>query len=298
MKIQYLGDSKDSFKWDYHDYLTSTLGADRLLVVPMLTADDESGQGGSEPEGYPARLGILKFCTELRRSRTVQAISRLPEFSDSNYSVVLHRPAELFGDRAREEYFSGLGSSDNQVVFLDPDNGFEPLSRSDKHIGFDDIRRIATGLGDNSVVTVFHHFRRRRFKDDFAAIQERLAPLSSTAIYWHSLMFVAVSQSMAVVERVRRANVAYAENYPVTVVGMERREPNRPELKPRAAQRSSIRQCSCGCGTETKSHFAPGHDQKLRAALERACGGLLQLRDLVVREFGAEVVERELRRGK
>jgi hypothetical protein len=25
MKLQYLGDSKDSFKWDYHDWLASEM---------------------------------------------------------------------------------------------------------------------------------------------------------------------------------------------------------------------------------------------------------------------------------
>ena len=58
------------------------------------------------------------------------------------------------------------------------------------------------------------------------------------------------------------------------------------------------RECACGCGTETKGVFAPGHDQKLRAALERACGGLLQLRSLVERAHGAETVQRELARAR
>ncbi|MGI4854946.1 MAG: hypothetical protein ACRYF4_12990 [Janthinobacterium lividum] len=40
--------------------------------------------------------------------------------------------------------------------------------------------------------------------------------------------------------------------------------------------------CACGCSDVTKGgQFCPGHDQKLRAALERRLGGLLKLRDLV-----------------
>jgi len=40
--------------------------------------------------------------------------------------------------------------------------------------------------------------------------------------------------------------------------------------------------CRCGCG-ESPAHgdFLPGHDQKLRANLERRTGGLLALADLV-----------------
>ena len=49
---------------------------------------------------------------------------------------------------------------------------------------------------------------------------------------------------------------------------------------------------------ETKGAFAPGHDQKLRAALERACGGLLQLRALVEGAHVAEAVQNELARAR
>jgi hypothetical protein len=33
MKRQYLGNSRDHFKWDYHDQLVRALGADELQVV-------------------------------------------------------------------------------------------------------------------------------------------------------------------------------------------------------------------------------------------------------------------------
>ncbi|HET7458111.1 MAG TPA: hypothetical protein VFJ74_10715 [Gemmatimonadaceae bacterium] len=40
--------------------------------------------------------------------------------------------------------------------------------------------------------------------------------------------------------------------------------------------------CACGCGEPTEGGvFRPGHDQKLRTALERRVGGLLALRELV-----------------
>jgi hypothetical protein len=44
--------------------------------------------------------------------------------------------------------------------------------------------------------------------------------------------------------------------------------------------------------------FAPGHDQKLRAALEKACRGLLQLRALVERAHGVDAVQRELTKAR
>lgn len=40
--------------------------------------------------------------------------------------------------------------------------------------------------------------------------------------------------------------------------------------------------CECGCGEPARgATFLPGHDQKLRIALENRIGGLLALRDVV-----------------
>jgi hypothetical protein len=39
--------------------------------------------------------------------------------------------------------------------------------------------------------------------------------------------------------------------------------------------------CECGCGENVLGGFKPGHDQKLRIALEQRVGGLLALRSLV-----------------
>ena len=40
-------------------------------------------------------------------------------------------------------------------------------------------------------------------------------------------------------------------------------------------------QCECGCGQESAREFLPGHDQKLRTALEARAGGLLAMRSLL-----------------
>lgn len=41
-------------------------------------------------------------------------------------------------------------------------------------------------------------------------------------------------------------------------------------------------ECACGCGkAPAKGEFLQGHDQKLRAELERRVGGLISLRMLV-----------------
>lgn len=51
-----------------------------------------------------------------------------------------------------------------------------------------------------------------------------------------------------------------------------------------------MNQCMCGCGDETKGgKFRPGHDQKLRAAIEDAAGGLESLRVIVEKHVGRTI---------
>src|SRR5437762_1354866 len=77
VKLQYLGDSKDSFKWDYHDYLASELDYPWLNVAPMLTPDDGGNDGKTKAEWFPGRTPVLRFCRELQSSRTIERIKTL-----------------------------------------------------------------------------------------------------------------------------------------------------------------------------------------------------------------------------
>jgi hypothetical protein len=217
MKLQYLGDSKDSFKWDYYDYLTSELKYPLLTVSLMLTQDDASNDGKTKAESFPARIPVLRFCRDLQATKDIRQIGKLPTYTGARYQVVLHKEGCYFTGRG--EYFSGFESSRDQIVFLDPDNGFEPeRSCGEKHVSYRDVARILEQISGNSVVSVFHHFRRVQFPIDFARIRERLGTCHSTAVYWHSLMFVAVSRSQDSIAKVTAANNTYAKSHPVRVI--------------------------------------------------------------------------------
>jgi len=68
------------------------------------------------------------------------------------------------------------------------------------------------------VVSVFQIFRHEAFTKTFARIKERLNNSHSTAIYWHSLMFVAISKSEGTIKRVSDANKKYSNDNPVEVI--------------------------------------------------------------------------------
>jgi hypothetical protein len=219
VKRQYLGDSKDSFKWDYHDFLATALGFPRLHVALMLTPDDGGSDGRSNPERFPARAPVLDFCGDLRASRDIGAIAGLPRRTGAPYRLTLHKLDQQFTEENRAEYFSGLDGGGDALVFLDPDNGFEPdRSCSDKHVRYGEVVGILGQLSAGSVVTVFQHFRRVPFPDDFARIRRRLEALHSTAVYWQSLMFVAAGKSERAIRQVAAANRDYAGRRPVQIL--------------------------------------------------------------------------------
>jgi len=219
MKKQYLGDSKDSFKWDYHDFLAEELNYPVLNIMLMMTPDDESNDGKTHPTLFPARKEILDFCDDLRNERKVVLINSLPGRTNSNYTVNLHNNDSQITNKNRKTYFSGLSHKEDQLLFLDPDNGFEPeKSFNEKHILYSDLSYILEQISESSVVSVFQHFRRKTFTKDFARINERLKNSYATAIYWHSLMFVAISKSEGTIKRVSDANKKYSKDNPVEVI--------------------------------------------------------------------------------
>lgn len=216
MKLQYLGDSRDSFKWDYHDYLTSSLCYPLFNVALMMTPDDKTKDGSTKPHIYQARSEIIAFCHDLKKCKDIQLIKQLPACTDSNYHVVLHKNSTQITNRNRKEYFSDITRENKQVLFLDPDNGFEPEKKySAKHVLYSNIESILQQLSEQSVISVFQYFRRISFVTDFARIRQRLISGHATAIYWHSLMFVAISKSEERINKVRSVNQEYSKVRPV-----------------------------------------------------------------------------------
>jgi len=157
MKRQYLGNTKDSFKWDYHDYLTREFGCSTLNVVLMMTKDYESpGHGKGPPGNYPASDKVLELCRDLRNQRTPAMLRCLPKRTGAEYSVELYKAGCHFPEPGRWDYFEGLRGGKKQVVLVDPDVGFEPpKSYSEKHVRFDEVERIVQRISSGTVVSIF-----------------------------------------------------------------------------------------------------------------------------------------------
>ncbi|MGZ8256289.1 MAG: hypothetical protein ACXW1C_00775 [Gallionella sp.] len=219
MKRQYLGDSKDSFKWDYHHFLLHALGYQQLTIAWVMNADDGSSEGQTSPELFPARREILTLCEQLRATRNPDLLLNLPATTGATYAVNFHTAADALNSRLSTSFFAGISPVARQVIFLDPDKGFEPeRSSSNSHVRYADLDALLKILPPDGVITIFQHHRRKKFPDDFARIRERILSGYSTAIYWHSLMFVIISNSADTIEKVRAINHEYAQGHPVQIL--------------------------------------------------------------------------------
>lgn len=132
MKLQYLGDSKDAFKWDYLDVLVNEIGAQFLDIIPMKTSPDDSKEGMTLPSQFPATTEVNEFCGHLQRNRSLTELTKLPHFTGRKYDIRLHKPNIEFQNNSefRSRYFSDIcfKNNRNNVMFLDPDIGFQPAN--------------------------------------------------------------------------------------------------------------------------------------------------------------------------
>lgn len=188
----------------------------------MLTPDDKTREGSTKPDWFPAREGVIKFCNNLSSNRKIVYVKELPRYTNNTYRVNLHN---TFTDikTNRSNYYSEIPDFNNQVIFIDPDNGFEPeKSCNEKHVKYSEIPAILNQISENSCISVFHHFRRITFVDDFRRIKERILSVTPssfvTAIYWHQLMFVQITQSEQICVSINNICKGYSEKYPVNII--------------------------------------------------------------------------------
>jgi hypothetical protein len=117
MKVQYLGDSKDSFKWDYHDFLMSKLNYRTFKIILMMTQDDGGNDGNTHASNFPARSEILEFCNQLRNINSIEKIKELPVITSSSYEVCFHKENNFITNENRYAYFSDFEAGGNQLFF-------------------------------------------------------------------------------------------------------------------------------------------------------------------------------------
>jgi hypothetical protein len=220
MKLQYLGDARDAFKWDLLHWICTRSSPvfSTLVFVPLLTPDDEGSNEGRTPHHwFECRDFIHSFVDSLQAEpRSLARISALGSAQpQSTFQVSVFAPETFVGSGAkRAEYWSTFDVSklENSVVFFDPDNGFETKTRKGrKWIRHSELKALFSKLPETSVAVVYQHRPRRTWPDLFADLTKNLAYVhTAVAAHEANLAFVAMAGNATAGQRVTAAVEEYA----------------------------------------------------------------------------------------
>ncbi len=171
MKLQWLGDIKDAFKFGVCLSVIECLKLKKLLWVMMLTEN-----GNEEP--YEALHCVPKdlrsYLYELRYKRVIkkeelkEPVSKLENILSININAI----EDDFTDR--KTYFKNVKDEvknlENSLILLDPDTGFEPNSKVGRqHVKYEEVKDIFAHMKNSSVLAVFQHWRQGQTDEQIIA---------------------------------------------------------------------------------------------------------------------------------
>ncbi len=224
MKLQYLGDARDAFKWDILHWICtkSTSPFSNLVFIPMLTPDGEKpNEGNVHHTRFECRDLIRPFIESLRQPpRSLNNIKKLgvanadqPQFQ----ITIFAHDRYIGGGTLRKEYWRDLDPEayENSIVFFDPDNGFETTTQNGtKWIRHEELKLYLSKLPKNSAIVVYQHRPRRTWGDLFLDIKKHLDyAYTVIAAYESDIAFVAIANNKEVGDRISKAISAYANDH-------------------------------------------------------------------------------------
>ncbi len=229
MKLQYLGDARDAFKWDLLHWLCTTSSFSKLVYVPLLTEDDESNDGQTHHRRFPCQDFLRSFLDELKFRRLPPSLKQIASLGTvhpvNKFEVSVFAPERIVGSgEMRGDYWIDFKPSTlgNTVVFVDPDNGFETITQyqrgkppGPKWIGHEELKSIFAFLPETSVVVVYQHRPMRTWDALFSDLGKNLVYVhSAVAAHESSLAFVAMAGNLVAGNKIASALDSYAAQHP------------------------------------------------------------------------------------
>lgn len=221
MKLQYLGDSRDAFKWDLLHWLCTRAepAFGRLLFIPLLTPDDLVPSDGRTPHAwFSCRPLIRPFVAGLAAApRSLERIAALGGLEGGHPLEVTVAQADAFvEDGARRASYWDWCHPEryaDTLVFLDPDNGFETRTQhGPKWVRHAEVKWLLERLPESAAVAVYQHRPRRRWARLFKDLRTRLSYTRHVqAVLEANLAFVLLSMTPKTAARLQSAATKYCE---------------------------------------------------------------------------------------
>ncbi len=213
MKNKYFGDKRDYFKYDLMIFLAHTLpDIQRFTFIPMLTANDGSGDGGKTnyaPEGGNCELHqFLQSCIKGER-RNIRQLRTFFMRHHFRFEYCPYSDDMYFIHHQRGPYFARIpdNSLNRAVVLADPDNGLEVKSMipsaGHRYIRYEEVRSLYFRMDATSVLVVFQYFprylprikRKPYLMDRFCELVSRLQCPHPLAISDNVIAFLILTKS-------------------------------------------------------------------------------------------------------
>jgi hypothetical protein len=180
VKNQYFGDKNDFFKFDLALTLIEKRKLKHFTYIPMLTHDDESGQGGQtnyDGRERPDLADFLRSRVEAsdRNVKSLRSFMSRKKFKHIGYKP--YRDDNPFPSGTKHEekewgkYFDRIPQSwlnrSLTLILIDPDTGLDPdpegRKYNDKYLTYNYLNYIYTHMKSSSLLLVYQHigpFRR------------------------------------------------------------------------------------------------------------------------------------------
>ncbi len=175
MNRMFFGDARDLFKFDLVRHIMKAFpDLANFTFIPMLT-EEESKTGRKKTAKKDLGLAQKKGRPGTGNRELMEDMGRLQEIDDDleyfhgiqsyfkkeNIIVdILHR--DTFSHEHRVNYFVKVFENfpKNSLIFLDPDTGLEVKNPTQRHLLYDEVKKIFDRMDHQSVLMIYQHLPR------------------------------------------------------------------------------------------------------------------------------------------
>ena len=233
MNIRFSGDTRDLFKFDLVRHIMKSFpDLESFTFVPMLTEEVErtkkkkspaldlgravkNGKAGSQNKDLMVHLGKLQEIEDDMDYFT--GISTY--FKKENIIVdILHRTR--FAHEHRVNYFAKIVENfpEKSLIFLDPDNGLEVKNPTQRHLLYEEVKKICDRMDTRSILMIYQHFPRQKHEGFVrrrcARLHEYIS-LNPLTITDNEIVFFLITRNTHLRTRLGTVLEAYAGTYPL-----------------------------------------------------------------------------------
>jgi hypothetical protein len=231
MNRMFFGDARDLFKFDLVRHIMKAFpDLASFTFIPMLTEEDVTA-AKKKSVNKDLVLAQKKGKAGTRNLELMEDMGRLQEIDDDleyfhgiqsyfkkeNIIVdVLHK--DTFSHEHRTNYFNKVFENfpKNSLIFLDPDTGLEVKNPTQRHLLYDEVKKIFDCMDHQSVLMIYQHLPRvtregyiRKRCKDLAAITD----LRPETITDNEIVFFILTKNPQLKTRLCAVLGDYADKY-------------------------------------------------------------------------------------